>query len=80
MITAAQCGADDESFSAAVAAVLALKPRITIDSIDGVAALQSPRVGILAAMRFHSDGRSLVFDGLHGPAPAGASRRGAGPG
>ncbi len=75
MITAGEGGADDESFSAAVAAVLALKPRITIDSIDGVAALESPRVGILAAMRFHSDGRSLVFDGLHGPAPARASRR-----
>jgi ATP-dependent Lhr-like helicase len=61
---------DDESFGAAVAALITLKPRITLDSIDGVAALESPRVGILAAMRFHSDGRSLVFDGLHGPAPA----------
>jgi ATP-dependent Lhr-like helicase len=61
---------DDESFSAAVVALMTLKPRITIDLIDGVAALESPRVGILAAMRFHSDGRSLVFDGLHGPAPA----------
>jgi ATP-dependent Lhr-like helicase len=61
---------DDESFGAAVAALMTLKPRITVDSIDGVAALESPRVGILAAMRFHSDGRSLVFDGLHGPAPA----------
>jgi ATP-dependent Lhr-like helicase len=61
---------DDESFGAAVAALMTLKPRITIDSIDGVSALESPRVGILAAMRFHSDGRSLVFDGLHGPAPA----------
>jgi len=80
MITAGERGADDESFSAAVAALLALKQRITIDSIDGVAALESPRVGILAAMRFHSDGRSLVFDGLHGPAPARASRRSAGPG
>ncbi len=80
LITAGEGGADDESFSAAVAAILALKPRVTIDSIDGVAALQSPLVGILAAMRFHSDGRSLVFDGLHGPAPAGASRRIAGPG
>jgi len=80
LITAGEGAADDESFSAAVAAILALKPRITIDSIDGVAALQSPRVGILAAMRFHSDGRSLVFDGLHGPVPAGASRRSAGPG
>ena len=46
---------------------MTLKPRIAIDSIDGVPALESPRVGILAAMRFHSDGRSLVFDGLHGP-------------
>jgi hypothetical protein len=24
---------------------------------------------LLAAMRFHSDGRALVFDGLPGPAP-----------
>jgi ATP-dependent Lhr-like helicase len=61
---------DDESFSAAVAALMTLKPHFTLDSIDGIAALESPRVGILAAMRFHSDGRSLVFDGLHGPAPA----------
>jgi ATP-dependent Lhr-like helicase len=71
MITGAgnESEVDDESFGAAVAALMTLKPRITIDSIDGVAALESPRVGILAAMRFHSDGRSLVFDGLHGPAP-----------
>jgi ATP-dependent Lhr-like helicase len=61
---------DDESFGAAVAALMTLKAKIVIDSIDGVAALESPRVGMLAAMRFHSDGRSLVFDGLHGPAPA----------
>ncbi len=70
MITGADGQVDDESFGAALAALMTLKPRITIDSIDGVAALESPRVGILAAMRFHSDGRSLVFDGLHGPAPA----------
>jgi len=61
---------DDESFGAAVAALMTLKAKIVIDSIDGVAALESSRVGMLAAMRFHSDGRSLVFDGLHGPAPA----------
>jgi len=79
MITAGQGGADDEIFSTAVAALLALKPRIVIDSIDGVPALESPRVGILAAMRFHSDGRSLVFDGLHGPPPARGSRRSVGP-
>ena len=71
MITGGEGEVDDESFGAAVAALMTLKPRITIDSIDGVAALESPRVGILAAMRFHSDGRSLVFDGLHGPAPPG---------
>ena len=69
MITGGEGEVDDESFGAAVAALMTLKPRITIDSIDGVPALESPRVGILAAMRFHSDGRSLVFDGLHGPAP-----------
>ena len=70
MIAASEREVDDESFSAAVAAILALKPRVVIDTIDGVPALESARVGILAAMRFHSDGRSLVFDGLHGPAPA----------
>ncbi len=75
MISGGDGEVDDEAFSAAVAAILALKPRIAIDSIDGVAALESPRVGLLAAMRFHSDGRALVFDGLHGPAPARASRR-----
>ena len=75
MITGSDGDVDDESFSAAVAALMTLKPRITLDSIDGVAALESPRVGILAAMRFHSDGRSLVFDGLHGRTPGRASRR-----
>jgi ATP-dependent Lhr-like helicase len=70
MITGGDGDVDDESFGAAVAALMTLKPRIAIDSIDGAPALQSPRVGILAAMRFHSDGRSLIFDGLHGPAPS----------
>jgi ATP-dependent Lhr-like helicase len=75
MVTGTDGEVDDESFSAAVASLLALKPRIVIDSIDRVPALESARVGILAALRFHSDGRALVFDGLHGPAPARASRR-----
>ena len=61
---------DEESFREAVAAIIAIKRRVTVDSIDGQPALKSSRVGALAAMRFHSDGRSLVFDGLHGPAPA----------
>lgn len=63
-------GPDDESFSAAVAALIAARAKIVFDSIDGEPALRSPRVGALAAMRFHSDGRSLVYDGLHGPVPA----------
>jgi len=41
--------------------------------VDGEPALNSTRVGELAAMRFHSDGRSLVYDGLHGPMPARAA-------
>ena len=75
MISGGDAEVDDESFGAAVAALMTLKPRIVVDSIDGVAALESPRVGILAAMRFHSDGRSLVFDGLHGPAPHGQDKQ-----
>ena len=75
MVTGADAPVDDDSFSAAVAAILSMRPRVTIDSIDGRPALESPRVGVLAAMRFHSDGRALVFDGLHGPTPARASRR-----
>ena len=76
MISGGDGVVDDDSFSAAVAAILAMRPRVVIDSIDGRPALESPRVGVLAAMRFHSDGRALVFDGLHGPTPARASRRG----
>jgi ATP-dependent Lhr-like helicase len=69
---------DDEAFSAAVTALLDTRAKIVLDSIDGEPALASPRVGMLAAMRFHSDGRSLVFDGLPGPAPARAPRAGRG--
>lgn len=65
---------DDEAFSAAVAALLEARPKIVLDTIDGEPALASSRVGMLAAMRFHSDGRALVFDGLPGPAPARAAR------
>ncbi len=66
---------DDDSFAAALVALMALRPKLTIDSIDGVPALDSDRVPVMAAMRFHSDGRALVFDGLPGPAPARAARR-----
>jgi hypothetical protein len=60
---------DDESFSAAAAALMLTRGKVRIDTIDEVPALESSRVGLLAAMRFHSDGRALVYDGLPGPAP-----------
>jgi ATP-dependent Lhr-like helicase len=66
---------DDDSFAAALAALIALRPKVTIDFINGIPALDSDRVPMMAAMRFHSDGRALVFDGLPGPAPARAARR-----
>jgi ATP-dependent helicase Lhr and Lhr-like helicase len=66
---------DDDSFSAALTALMALRPRLIIESIDDVPALDSDRVPVMAAMRFHSDGRALVFDGLPGPTPARANRR-----
>ena len=77
LVTAGDGELDDDGFSAAVAALLAMlaaRSRVVIDTIDGVASLESPRVGMLAAMRFHSDGRALVHDGLHGPTPARAIR------
>ena len=64
---------DSERFSAAIGAILKLRHKIRIDTVDGQAALDSARVGELAAMRFHSDGRSLVYDGLPGPMPARAA-------
>jgi ATP-dependent Lhr-like helicase len=66
---------DDESFSAAIAAILALRAKVVIDTIDGVPALASVRVGLLASMRFHSDGRALIYDGLPGPVPLRATLR-----
>ena len=64
---------DSERFKAAVAAILKARPKLRIDTVDGEPALNSARVGELAAMRFHSDGRSLVYDGLPGPIPARAA-------
>jgi ATP-dependent Lhr-like helicase len=66
---------DDESFSAAIAAILALRAKVVIGTIDGVPALASVRVGLLASMRFHSDGRALIYDGLPGPVPLRATLR-----
>ncbi len=66
---------DDETFAAALTAMMALRPKLTIETIAGLPALDSERVAIMAAMRFHSDGRALIFDGLPGPTPARAMRR-----
>jgi ATP-dependent Lhr-like helicase len=61
---------DDETFATALTAMMALRPKLTIETIGGTPALDSDRVSVMAAMRFHSDGRALVFDGLPGPTPA----------
>jgi ATP-dependent helicase Lhr and Lhr-like helicase len=58
---------------AGLAILLRMRPKLTIDTIDGLPALESEHVGLLAAMGFHSDGRALVFDGLPGPLPARAA-------
>ncbi len=55
---------------AALAALIAMRSRIAVETINGCPALESARVGLMAAMRFHSDGRALVYDGLPGPAPS----------
>ncbi|HUO05952.1 MAG TPA: crosslink repair DNA glycosylase YcaQ family protein [Candidatus Binataceae bacterium] len=72
MITADPYDAD--AIGATTAAILEARPRVAIDTIDGIPALESPHVGTLAAMRFHSDGRALVYDGLPGPMPSRANR------
>ncbi len=64
---------EPERFGAAIASILKLRPKLKLDTVDGEPALNSTRVGELAAMRFHSDGRSLVYDGLPGPMPARAA-------
>jgi ATP-dependent Lhr-like helicase len=58
---------------AGLAILLRMRPKLTIDTIDGSPALESEQVGLLAAMGFHSDGRALVYDGLPGPLPARAA-------
>jgi len=61
---------DDASFAAALGALIALRPKLYIETIAERPALESDRVVAMAAMGFHSDGRALVYDGLPGPAPA----------
>ena len=66
---------DDEAFSAAVGALIELKRKVVVETIDGAPALESVRVGAMAAMGCHSDGRALVYDGLPGPAPSRVAAR-----
>jgi hypothetical protein len=66
---------NDETFASALEALMAFRPKLMIETISDVPALDSDRVTVMAAMRFHSDGRALVFDGLPGPTPARAARR-----
>ena len=52
----------------------------TVSGGTGLTSADTPFVvaaplGLMAAMRFHSDGRALVYDGLPGPSPARAIRR-----
>jgi ATP-dependent Lhr-like helicase len=61
---------NDEEFHTALAALMKLRPKLAIETIDEIPALESDRVHAMAAMRFHSDGRSLIYDGLPGPAPS----------
>jgi len=66
---------DDESLATGVAAILKCHLKLRIDTIGGRPALESEHVSLFGTMRFHSDGRSLVYDGLPGPAPARAARK-----
>ncbi len=66
---------DDDAFAAAIAALLAARRKVAVETIDGVSSLESERVGAMAVAGFHSDGRALIFDGLPGPEPARLGRR-----
>ena len=60
---------EEETFAPALAALMKLRPRLVIEVIGGIPALESKWVRALAAMGFHSNGRALVYDGLPGPSP-----------
>jgi hypothetical protein len=61
---------DPDRLSAALTALMRVRPKLRLDTIAGTPALESEHVRLFAAMRFHSDGRALVYDGLPGPMPA----------
>ncbi len=61
---------DQAAFTSVITELMKLRPRLVIETINGELALESAHVTLMAAMRFHSDGRALVYDGLPGPIPA----------
>jgi hypothetical protein len=60
---------DHEAFVTALAALMKFRPKLVVETINGVSALESTWVRTMASMGFHSNGRALVYDGLHGPSP-----------
>jgi ATP-dependent helicase Lhr and Lhr-like helicase len=70
---------DQGSFIAMVTEVRKMRPRLVVETINSDLALESPYVGTMASMGFHSDGRSLVYDGLPGPMPRRAAISDIGP-
>jgi ATP-dependent Lhr-like helicase len=62
-------GLDQVGFTAALKELMKMRPRLVVETVDGEPALESAYVSMMAAMGFHSDGRSLVYDGLPGPMP-----------
>ncbi len=70
---------DQAAFMAVITELMKMRPRLVIETINGEPALESAQVSVMAAMRFHSDGRALVYDGLPGPMPMRAHVSHAGP-
>jgi ATP-dependent helicase Lhr and Lhr-like helicase len=64
---------NQDDFTCVLRTLMKLRPRLVIETIDHQPALESERAIAMAAMRFHSDGRALIYDGLPGPMPARAA-------
>lgn len=64
--------ADRETVEQGLQALIGFAGKLSLETIDGVPALQARQVPLLAKIGFHSNGRALVWDGLSGPVPAAA--------
>jgi ATP-dependent Lhr-like helicase len=60
---------DQSSFMDVITALMKMRARLVLETINNEPALESSHVSAMAAIGFHSDGRALVFDGLPGPMP-----------